>query len=120
MTPQQALSYTSNTALGTQIEKIQSLYATLSDPGASASLMGILVDLIALNEQLNAYDAQVAEFQGRCAAIVKANGGGVGVSPMAATVIGLGSAGVGGILGFAAAKMLSKPKGEGEGEEEET
>lgn len=117
MTPQEALSYTSNTALGTQIAAIQALYPTLHDPGASASLMGILGNLIALNEQLIAYDAQVADFQGRCAAIVKANGGGVGVSPMAATVIGLGSAGVGGILGFAAAKMWAKPKGEGEEEE---
>jgi hypothetical protein len=123
MTPSEALSYASGTVLGTQIGEMQALYRSAQREGAPESflspLMTILGNLISLNEQLIAYDKEVAAFQSKCTAIVKGvgqPGSTPGVSPMTATVIGLGSAGVGGILGFAAAKMMGPKPDEEEAE----
>lgn len=128
MSPSEALSYSSSTVLGQQIAAVQQLYASMVASSVPDSMqqktMGILANLIALNERLIAYEAEVADFQNRCTALAKgrglggvpANGRGAGVPPI---VIGLGSAGLGGIIGFVAAKALSKPKSEEDEEETE-
>jgi hypothetical protein len=127
MTPNEALSYSSSTVLGQEIAAIQQLYASMVASGSPTPLqdkaMGILARLIALNERLIAYESEVADFQTRCTALAKGqglgglpvNGRSAGVPPL---VIGLGSAGLGGIIGFVAAKALSKPKEEDDEENE--
>ena len=128
MTSSEALSYSSSTVLGQQIAAMQQLYASMVASSAPGPLqdktMAILGNLIALNERLIAYEAEVSDFQTRCTALAKGHGlGGVpangragGVPPL---VIGLGSAGLGGIIGFVAAKALGKPKNDEDEENEE-
>ena len=126
MTSQEALSYASSTVLGGQIEAAQTLYRQASSEGAPPQfltpLLSIIENLADLDRQLIAYDQEVGrkftalQRTGTGMGAVPGNGG-PSVSPMAATAIGLGSVALGGILGFAAAKMGSKPKSEDEEEE---
>jgi hypothetical protein len=126
MTSSEALSYSSSTVLGQQIAALQQLYASMVASSAPGPLqdkaMAILGNLIALNERLIAYEQENADYQDRCRALAKGQGlGGVparaaGVPPL---VIGLGSAGLGGIIGFVAAKALGKPKNDEDEENEE-
>jgi hypothetical protein len=120
MTSAEALAYSSGTVLGTQIAAVQSLYHLGSQNGADSAfllpVMSILQNLIALNEQFIAYDQSVTDFQAKCTALAKAGPPGGGVTPGMATLIGLGSAAAGGILGVVGATLWSKPKDEDEEE----
>lgn len=128
MNAAEALSYSSSTVLGQQIAAMQQLYASMVASSAPEPLqqktMTILGNLIGLNERLIAYESEVADFQNRCSALAKghgvgavpSNGRSAGLPPL---MIGLGSAGLGGIIGFVAAKALSKPKSDEDEEETE-
>lgn len=125
MSPQDALSYSSSTVLGQQIAAMQQLYASMVASQAPQPLvdktMGILGNLITLNEKLIAYEKDVSDFQTRCTALARGRGlGGVpqgGTGGVPAYVIGLGAGLGGGILGFVAAKALSPKKSEEDEEE---
>ena len=121
-----ALSYRSSTALGTQITALQALYANVQNasPPSSASsadsiafnllqgqmLSGLITSLdalIALDEQLIVYDAQVSEYEKKCQSALTTVAS-AGVSPAIAAGIGVAAAAIGGTLGFVACKHFGK------------
>lgn len=121
-----ALSYRSSTALGTQITALQALYAQVqnaSPPSSATSADGIAYNLlqgqtlsglltsmealIALDEQLIVYDAQVSEYEKKCQSALTTVAS-AGVSPAIAAGIGVAAAAIGGTVGFMACKHFGK------------
>jgi len=121
-------AYGSQTELGKEIAVLSSLWRSLPPSPAGDALAASIGRLAALDQNLIAYDAQVAAYSERCKAIVanpRTVGAGApspgsppGVSAPAA--VGIGAIGIlaGGVAGYLAARSLAGPKDSQEEPEE--